>query len=347
MRFRVVPARRLLSLTRFVALGLLAAAGLQAVAARAEPPRPPRPGDTAAAVDPSLFKALKWRSIGPYRGGRALAVSGVPGDPDTFYFGAVAGGVWKTTDGGATWRSLTDGTPISSIGAIAVAPSNPNIIYVGTGEAAPRGDITYGDGVYKSIDGGKTWTILGLADTPPDRRADRRSRKIPTSCWSQPSATPLVPTPSAACSARPTAAGPGPRCCTRTPRPARSTSASIRTTREIVYAALWQARRQPWNFSSGGPGSGLYRSTDGGVTWTRLSGNGLPAGILGRIDVSVSGADSRRVYAMIEAAQGGLYRSDDGGVHWQRVNDDGRLSQRAWYFSKFSPTRRTPIRSMR
>lgn len=332
MRFRLAPARRLLSLTRFVALGLLAAAGLQALAARAEPAPPPPSGDTAAAVDPSLFKALKWRGIGPYRGGRALAVSGVPGDPDTFYFGAVAGGVWKTTDGGATWRSLTDGTPISSVGAIAIAPSNPNIIYVGTGEAAPRGDITYGDGVYKSVDAGKTWTFLGLAD----------SRQI-GALIVDPKDPDIV-----LVAALGHAFGPNvERGVFRTTDGGRSWTKVLYKDAQtgaidvsfdphdsrVVYAALWQARRQPWNFSSGGPGSGLYRSTDGGVTWTHLSGNGLPAGILGRIHVSVSGADGRRIYAMIEAAQGGLYRSDDGGVHWQRINDDGRLSQRAWYFS--------------
>ena len=305
MRFRVAPARRLLSLTRFVALGLLAAAGLQAVAARAEPPPPP--GDTAAAVDPGLFKALKWRGIGPYRGGRALAVSGVPGDPDTFYFGAVAGGVWKTRDGGATWLPLTDDTPISSVGAIAIAPSNPNIIYVGSGEAAPRGDITYGDGVYKSIDGGKTWTFLGLAD----------SRQI-GALIVDPKNPDIV-----LVAAFGHAFGPNTeRGVFRTTDGGRSWTKVLYKDAEtgaidvsfdphdsrVVYAALWQARRLPWNFSSGGPGSGLYRSTDGGVTWTRLSGNGLPAGILGRIHVSVSGADSRRVYAMIEAENVSEYK---------------------------------------
>jgi hypothetical protein len=321
MRKRSVPARRLHSIGRLMALGIAAAAALQALEARAAP-----------AVDPGLFKALQWRGIGPYRGGRALAVSGIPGNPDTFYFGAVAGGVWKTTDGGATWAPLTDGTPISSVGAIAVAPSNPNIIYVGTGEAAPRGDITYGDGVYKSVDGGKTWSHSGLAD----------SRQIGA----------LIVDPGNPDIVLVAAFGHAfgantERGVFRTTDGGRSWTRVLYKDAEtgaidvsfdphdprVVYAALWQARRQPWNFSSGGPGSGLYRSTDGGVTWTRLAGNGLPAGILGRIHVSVSGADSRRVYAMIEAADGGLYRSDDAGVHWQRVNDDGRLSQRAWYFS--------------
>ena len=332
MRLRIAPARRLWSVGRSVTLAVVAAAVLEPLEARAEPAPPPTPADTAATVDPNLFKALKWRGIGPYRGGRALAASGVPGDPDTFYVGAVAGGVWKTSDGGATWLPLTDGTRISSVGAMAVAPSNPNIIYVGTGEAAPRGDITYGDGVYRSTDGGKTWTFLGLAD----------SRQI-GALIVDPKDPDIV-----LVAAFGHAFGPNTeRGVFRTTDGGRSWTKVLYKDAEtgaidvsfdphdsrIVYAALWQARRQPWNFSSGGPGSGLYRSIDGGVTWMRLSGNGLPGGILGRIHISVSGADSRRVYAMIEAAQGGLYRSDDGGVHWQRVNDDGRLSQRAWYFS--------------
>ncbi|HXY96673.1 MAG TPA: hypothetical protein VEH00_06825 [Steroidobacteraceae bacterium] len=286
----------------------------------------------ADTVDPALFGALKWRSIGPYRGGRALAVAGIPGDADTFYFGAVAGGVWKTTDGGATWEPLTDGTAISSVGALAIAPSDHKVIYVGTGEAAPRGDMTYGDGVYKSVDGGKTWSHIGLAD----------SRQIGA----------LVVDPRNAdivlVAAFGHAFGPNKeRGVYRTIDGGKSWTRVLYHDEEtgaidvsfdpndpsIVYAALWQARRQPWNFSSGGPGSGLYRSTDGGVSWTRLTGNGLPEGILGRIHVSVSPADSKRVYAMIEARAGGLYRSDDGGVHWARVSDDGRLTQRAWYFS--------------
>ena len=288
--------------------------------------------DGAAAVNPSLYKALQWRSIGPYRGGRALAVAGIPGDANTFYFGAVAGGVWKTTDGGATWQPLTDGTPISSVGAIAIAPSNHDIIYVGSGEAAPRGNITYGDGVYKSVDGGKTWRHIGLQDT----------RQI-GALIVDPGNPDIV-----LVAALGHAFGPNSeRGVFRSTDGGNSWSKVLYKDEQtgaidvsfdphnssIVYAALWQARRQPWNFSSGGPGSGLYRSSDGGVHWTQLSGNGLPAGILGRIHVSVSGADSKRVYAMIEAAQGGLFRSDDGGTTWRLVNSDGRLSQRAWYFS--------------
>jgi photosystem II stability/assembly factor-like uncharacterized protein len=315
-----------------IVLGVLTLAGAPALAAPALAAREASAPAAAPAVDPSLFGALKWRSIGPYRGGRALAVAGIPGDPETFYFGAAAGGVWKTTDGGASWLPLTDGTAISSVGALAIAASDHNVIYVGTGEAAPRGDMTNGDGIYKSVDGGKSWSHIGLEDT----------RQVGALIIDPHNPDVVL------VAALGHAFGPNKeRGVFRTTDGGRSWTKVLYKDEQsgaidvsfdpndprIVYAALWQARRLPWNFSSGGPGSGLYRSADGGVTWKQLSGSGLPAGILGRIHVSVSGADSRRIYAMIEAQEGGLYRSDDGGASWKRVSDDGRLTQRAWYFS--------------
>jgi len=284
-------------------------------------------------VDPSLFSAMHWRGIGPYRGGRALAVTGVTGEPGLFYFGAAAGGVWKTIDSGATWKPIFDSQPNSSIGGIVVAPSNHNIVYVGTGEGALRGNITYGDGVYKSTDAGKTWTNIGLRDT----------RQIGVIIV-DPHNPDIV-----LVAALGHAFGPNTeRGIFRTTDGGKTwnkvlykddTTGAIDVTFDptnsgIVYAALWQVRRQPWNFSSGGPGSGLYRSTDNGATWTQLQGNGLPSGILGRIDISVSGADPKRIFAMVEAKDGGLYRSDDSGDHWQLISQDGRIRQRAWYFSK-------------
>ena len=329
MKFRLTRLRYSVAICA-IAISTVTIASVQTAATGAAPLI--SAGQVAFPVNQSLFKALQWRGIGPYRGGRALAVTGISGDPDTFYFGAVAGGVWKTTDGGATWSPLTDHTPISSVGAIAVAPSNRSIIYVGTGEAAPRGNITSGDGVYKSADGGKTWTNIGLKDT----------RQI-GALIVDPTNPDVVLVAALGHAFGPNAE----RGVFRTSDGGKSWAKVLFKDDQtgaidvsfdphdskIVYAALWQARRLPWNFSSGGPGSGLYRSNDGGVTWTRLSGNGIPQGILGRIHVSVSPADSKRIYAMIEAKDGGLFRSDDGGDHWRRINDDGRLTQRAWYFS--------------
>ena len=289
----------------------------------------PAPGT----IDEKLFNRMQWRQIGPFRGGRALAIEGIPGDPETYYFGAVAGGVWKTSDGGSTWAPLFDKEAISSIGAIAVAPSDHNVVYAGTGEAAIRGNTTYGIGVFKSVDAGKSWKNIGLKDTHQIGAliVDPRNADVV-----------LV-------AALGHAFGPNnERGIFRTADGGKTWTKVLSKDENtggidvvfdphnpnIVFAALWQVRRQPWFFSSGGPGSGLYRSEDNGVTWKQLTGNGLPDGILGRIGIAVSGADSNRIYAIIEAKEGGLYRSDDAGQTWTRVNDDGRFRQRAWYFSK-------------
>ena len=294
----------------------------------------PRPSPTpAGAIDEKVFNGMHWRQIGPFRGGRALAVEGIPDEPETYYFGAVAGGVWKTIDGGANWKPLFDKADISSIGAIAVAPSDHNVVYAGTGEAAIRGNTTYGTGVYKSIDAGNTWKNIGLKDT----------RQIGALIVDPRNADVVL------VAALGHAFGPNQERGIFRTADGGKTWAKVLSKDEntggidvvfdphnpnIVFASLWQARRQPWFFSSGGPGSGLYRSEDNGVTWKRLEGNGLPDGILGKIGIAASGADANRVYAIIEAKEGGLYRSDDAGQHWSRVNEDGRFRQRAWYFSK-------------
>ncbi|MGZ5005587.1 MAG: WD40/YVTN/BNR-like repeat-containing protein, partial [Chthoniobacterales bacterium] len=284
---------------------------------------------------------MKWRQIGPFRGGRALAIEGVPGEPNTYYFGAVAGGVWKTIDGGANWTPIFDKESISSIGAIAVAPSDHNIIYVGTGEYAMRGNVTYGTGMYKSLDAGKTWKNIGLKD----------SRQIGAVIVDPKNSDVVL------VAAFGHAFGPNPERGVFRTTDGGKTWAKVLYKDEntgaidlamdphnpnVVFAAMWQARRQPWNFSSGGSGSGLYRSEDGGVTWKQLQGNGLPDGILGRIGISVSGADSNRIYASIEAKEGGIFRSEDGGEKWTRVNEDGRFRQRAWYFSKVYADPKSP-----
>jgi photosystem II stability/assembly factor-like uncharacterized protein len=281
----------------------------------------------------SLIKGMKWRSVGPYRGGRVLAVAGVPGDSATFYFGGVAGGVWRTTNGGHSWTPLFDKQPISSIGAIAVADSNPNVIYVGSGEACIRGNISYGNGVYKSTDGGKTWTNVGLKDTQHIGALIVHPRN-PDIVY---------------VAALGHAYGPNPdRGVFRTLDGGKNWEKVLYKddhtgaidvvfdprNPNVLFAALYQVQRTPWSLASGGPGSGLYKSVDGGTTWKHLEGKGLPTSMMGRIGVSVSGADSNRVYALMEAKDAsGLYRSDDGGDSWTKVNDDQRLTQRAWYFT--------------
>jgi photosystem II stability/assembly factor-like uncharacterized protein len=286
----------------------------------------------AAQVNPNLINGMKWRNVGPFRGGRVLAVAGVPGDPSTYYFGGTGGGVFKSTNGGLSWAPAWPQDAVGSIGAVAVADADHNIVYVGTGESCLRGNISYGDGVYKSTDGGKTWHNVGLKDTRHIGAIiiDPRDPNIV-----------LV-------AAVGHAFGPNAeRGVFRTADGGKSWQKVLYkddntgaidvvfdpNNASIVYAALYQVRRQPWHFASGGPGSGLYKSTDGGVTWKRLEGHGLPAGDLGRIGVTVSGADSNRIYALIEAKEGGLYRSQDAGATWMRANDDERYRQRAWYFT--------------
>jgi photosystem II stability/assembly factor-like uncharacterized protein len=282
--------------------------------------------------DQNLFKEMKWRLVGPFRGGRALAVTGVAGEPNLYYFGAVAGGVWKSVDSGANWRPLFDQQPIASIGAIAVADSDQNVIYVGSGEACIRGNISDGDGVYKSTDGGKTWKNVGLRDTRHIGAIIVHPRNPDIALVA---ALGHAYGPNAQRGIFRTADG-GKTWDKVLYKDDRTGGIDVVFDPEnpnVVYAALWQVYRTPWSLNSGGPGSGLYKSTDGGITWKHLEGKGLPEGPLGRIGVSISGADSNRVYALIEARKGGLFRSDDGGDTWTNVNDDERFRQRAWYFT--------------
>src|SRR5713101_15911 len=287
---------------------------------------------TAAHVPERLFSAMRWRQVGPFRGGRVLAVTGVPGEPNVFYFGGASSGVWRSSDAGANWEPIFDKEDVASIGSIAVAPSDHNIIYAGTGEACIRGNISYGNGVYRSRDRGKTWKNIGLKNT----------RHIGA----------LIVDPKNPNVAFVAALGHA--YGFNEERGVFRTTDGGATWQKVLYkdnktgaidvvfdpnnsstlfASLWEVYRTPWSLGSGGPGSGLFKSTDGGSTWTQLDGHGLPAGIMGRIGIAVSGADSNRVYAMIESKEGGLYRSDDGGDNWIRMNEDGRLRQRAWYFS--------------
>src|SRR5712691_5339593 len=286
----------------------------------------------AQQFDQNLFKGMKWRSIGPYRGGRSLAVAGVPGDPTVYYFGGVAGGVWKSTDAGSTWQPVFDKEGVSSIGSIAVAASDPNVIYAGTGEACIRGNISFGDGVYKSTDAGKNWKNVGLRDTRHIGRVIVHPRN-PDLVYVAALGHAYGPNTERGVFRSADGGKTWEKVLYKDDKTGAIDISFDPSNPHILFAALWEASRSPWGLTSGGPGSGLYKSTDSGSTWKRLEGNGLPKGLLGRIGVSVSGADGSRVYALIEAEDGGLYRSEDGGEKWERVNDERGFRQRAWYYT--------------
>ncbi len=318
---------------------------------RKEPGKKPQPAEKTQTAEPATTEAAKpavseeteepkgpwhgltWRLVGPYRGGRALAVSGVVGDSHTYYFGSTGGGVWKSTDGGLSWRNVTDKTKdmSASIGAIAVAPSDPNVIYAGTGEACIRGDIIAGNGVYKSMDGGKTWSAMGLKDTLAIGRIIVHP-KNPDVALVAALGHPFGPNAERGIF-RTTDGG---KTWTKVLFKDENTGgidlSFDPSNPSVIFASLWQARRSPWGMDSGGPGSGLYRSTDGGNTWKHLTGHGLPDGILGRIGVAAA-YSGNRVWALIEAEKGGLFRSDDGGDSWTLVNSDRQYRQRAFYYT--------------
>jgi photosystem II stability/assembly factor-like uncharacterized protein len=285
----------------------------------------------AQSLDENALKAMKWRQIGPFRGGRALAVTGITGDPDTYYFGAVAGGVWKTTNAGGTWLPLTDKTGIMSVGAIAVAPSDPNVLYVGTGESCIRGNISYGDGMYKSLDAGKSWTHIGLEDTQHIAKV-LVSPQNPDIVYVAALGHAYGPNDSRGVFRSSDGGKTWQKILFKDNKTGAIDLVFDPNNSHVLFAALWEAQRTPWGMTSGGPGSGLYKSSDDGATWKRLEGHGLPSGVLGRIGVSVSGADGNRVYAIIEAEKGGIYSSDDAGDSWKLINPDHRFTQRAWYF---------------
>ncbi|MFN6206344.1 MAG: VPS10 domain-containing protein [Planctomycetota bacterium] len=287
-----------------------------------------------AGPDDGFLKGFEYRLLGPFRGGRSAAVEGVIGQPQTYYMGTTGGGVWRTDDGGTTWRNISDGYFGGSIGAVAAAPSDPNILYVGGGEVTVRGNVSSGQGMWKSIDGGKTWKAIGLED----------SRHIPR-IRVHPKDPNLVYV-----AALGHLYGPNRERGVFRSRDGGATWEKVLYVNDevgacdliidpsnprVLYASTWRVLRTPYSLESGGPGSGLWKSSDGGDTWEEISRRpGLPGGTLGIIGVAVSPVDSNRVWAIIEADDGGLFRSDDAGATWQRINDDRNLRQRAWYYSR-------------
>ena len=288
----------------------------------------------AQQFDPSLYSGLRWRMIGPFRAGRVNAVCGVIGQPETFYFGSVGGGVWKTNNAGRSWTPIFDSASAASIGAIAVAPSNPDTVYVGTGEADMRDSIQFGDGMYKSTDGGKTWKHIGLENTQQIGRIiiDPKNPNI------------------VFVAALGHAYGSNPDRGVYRSRDGGTTWQKVLfknedvgaidlnfdpTNSQTVYAALWNVRRPPWFIyaPANGPGGGIFKSTDGGTTWNEIDAS-IPVENRGRIGISVSPANRNRIYAAVDAKEGGIFRSDDAGTTWTRVSSDKRLWDRGWYFEK-------------
>lgn len=284
----------------------------------------------AAGQDEQETTGMRYRVVGPFRGGRSLTGAGIPGNPSVYYFGATGGGVWKSTDGATTWSPVFDKEATSAIGAMAVAPSDPNIVYVGTGEACIRGNISHGDGVYKSLDGGKTWKNVGLRDSRAIGRLIIHP-KNPDIVLVAALGHPFGPNEERGIFRTTDGGKTWQKVLYKNPDTGGIDVAFDPHNANIVFASLWQARRTPWSLSSGGPGSGFYRSDDGGTTWKEVQDEHLPKKPYGKIGIAVA-ANSERVYALIEAEEGGLYRSDDGGRTWQLVSGDRRLRQRAWYY---------------
>src|SRR5437868_6666948 len=266
----------------------------------------------ADALDPALVSAFKWRSVGPDRGGRSIAVSGVKGQPKVAYFGAVGGGLWKTTDGGMKWTAVTDGQiNSSSVGAVAVAESRPDIVFIGMGETCIRGNIMPGDGVYKSTDAGKTWKNIGFRDADAISKI-RIHPTNPNIVFVASFGKYSVPSAERGVYKSTDGGATWKKVLYRDDKTGAIDISIDRNNPNVMYAAMWEAFRKEYTMSSGGPGSGLFKSTDGGETWTEITrAMGLPSGLIGRIGIAVPDVNPNRVYALVENDNGGLFRSDD------------------------------------
>jgi len=294
------------------------------------------------AVDPVLYGGLKWRMVGPYRAGRVNAVTGVAGQPNTFYFGSVGGGVWKSTNAGRSWSPIFDGQNVASIGAIAVAPSNSQIIYVGTGEADMRDSIQFGDGMYKTTDGGKTWTHIGLETTRQIGRVIVHPRD-PNTVYVAALGHVYGPNADRGVYKSTDAGETWQKVLYKGDGIGAIDLAFDPSNPQTVYAAMWAVRRPPWFIyaPANGPGSGLFKSTDAGRTWNQLT-SGLPTEGLGRMGIAISAANPKRIYVVADAKEGGLFRSEDAGATFTRVSGDNRVWTRGWYFEKVTADPKNP-----
>jgi photosystem II stability/assembly factor-like uncharacterized protein len=294
----------------------------------------PAAAQTAAPTAQVVMSALSWRNIGPGIGGRSVAVDAVPGNPFTFYFGGVDGGVWRSTNFGLTWENITDGKlkGSNSIGAIAVAPSNPKIIYIGTGESDIRNTFVTGDGVFKSTDAGKNWQYAGLRDTHTIGKivVDPRNANV---VYAVSMGHVYASNPDRGVFKSTDGGASWRKVLFINDQTGAIDLVMDQKHPDVLYAAMWQADRRPWRLDSGGPGSGIYKTTDGGAHWTNVSKNpGFSSGVLGRMGVSIAQSSPNIVYAIVQAKKGGIFRSDDGGAHWRLVNDSMEMRQRAFYY---------------
>ena len=328
----MLSSRIMLTLSLPAAVALLTALDRSSPRATGAPDM--NPGAVSAPLDSALMAGYRWRNIGPDRGGRSIAVSGVKGRPNEAYFGAVGGGLWKTTNGGEDWAPVTDGLISSaSVGAVAVSETNPDIVYIGMGETCIRGNIMPGDGVYKSSDAGKTWTHVGFRESHGISKI-RIHPANPEIVFVASFGKYSVPSPERGVFKSTDGGKSWKRVLFRDDKTGAIDISIDRTNPSVMYAALWEAYRKEYQMSSGGAGSGLFKSTDGGETWTEITrAPGMPTGVVGRIGVAVSGANSNRVYALVENDSGGLFRSDDAGGTWTLVNSNRAIRQRAFYYT--------------
>ncbi|HEX8456867.1 MAG TPA: hypothetical protein VF656_06075 [Pyrinomonadaceae bacterium] len=308
------------------------------VAARAQQSQSPQTqtAQGAQAKETNPLKLLRWRSIGPFRGGRVTAVAGVASQPLVYYFGATGGGVWKTTDGGANWEPITDNSVFGtgSVGAIGICETDPNVVYVGMGESPVRGNVSHGDGVYKSMDAGKTWKRVGLEDTRQIGRVRVHPRN-PDIVYVAALGHIFGGNEQRGVFRSKDGGKTWEKILYRGNKAGAIDLTFDPTNANILYAGFWEVLRTPWSLESGGAGGGLFKSTDGGDTWTDITRNaGLPRALVGKVGITVSPVNPERIWAIVEAEDGGVFRSDNGGQTWTKTNDQRNLRQRAWYYTR-------------